>query len=485
MATEQTLLRAAPGSAVWEGLRSLLRGDVVLPSDAGYGFARQLQNKEYDVIGPQAVAYCESPYDLRACVRFAQEHDVPLHTRSGGHSFNGWSTGPGLVVDLSRINHVLVCNGSVRLGAGTQSVDALDVLRPTGTQLVTGTFPTVSAGGFLSGGGLGWQTRKFGVGSDRVVSARVLLADGRVIRCSATHDPDLYWAVRGGGGGNFGIVVDFDVRPIDAPLLVGYDTMWDFGQAADVLAGWQEWCASAPNDLGSSLVVLPQMFSPHDDPIINVWGAHHGTKDELEGLLDELAERVGARPVKRTVGEPLPYSEVMHERLCDDKSVAQCHRTGHNPLAVGHRHPFTRQSYALTNRPVTRDEANRLLDAWDPRRDNERYLLCIALGGVANEVGRTESAYVHRDAQFLTGYQMAVREDVPAPETVADLTAWADGATAALAPIASGAYINFPSSRTPENWGAAYYGENHPRLLDIKRQYDPDNFFRHSQSIGS
>ncbi|MFJ9630117.1 FAD-binding oxidoreductase [Streptomyces sp. NPDC101175] len=469
-------------------LRDRLRGELVEPSDPRFPQATQLQNTEYDAVRPHAVAYCASARDVVACVRHAREQGLRVHVRGNGHSMNGWSTGEGLVIDLSRMNHAVADGPLVRLGGGVQSLDALDALKTQHRQIVTGTFPTVSAGGFLTGGGLGWQTRGFGVGSDRIAAAQVVLADGRTVRCSSVEEPDLYWALRGGGGGSFGIVTEFEVRPIDAPTLTGFETLWAYEDAVDVLTAWQEWAVAGPEELGTSLVVLPGMFGPGGRPVVRVWGVHLGPAPRLALELDALAERAGAKPISRTVHPTGPYADVMHEALCGSQTVAQCHRTGSGPEARGHRHPYTRQSYRLTGRAATRAESAALLDAWDASLEeerSERYLLAIALGGAANRTARTETAYAHRDAQFLIGYQMACRDIAADPGAPARLTAWADRAGAALAPLACGSYINFPSSRVSEGWETDYFGENHARLLKVKQVYDPENVFRHAQSVGS
>ncbi|TYB39206.1 FAD-binding oxidoreductase [Micromonospora sp. AP08] len=470
--------------ARWHRLGGRLAGDLVLPADPAYDAARRLQQMEFDRIAPLAVAYCASTEDVRTCVGFAREHGIPLRIRSGGHSHNGWSTGEALVVDLSRMNAVSVGRDTVALGPGTQSVDALAALRAYGRQIITGTFPTVAAGGFLTGGGLGWQTRRFGVGSDRVAAARVVLADGRVVRCSADEEPDLYWALRGGGGGTFGIVVGFEVRPVDAPVLVRYDTVWDLDRGAELVAAWQQWCVEGPDELGSSLVVLPS-FRPGDTPTIRIWGVHLGSRGDVERGLASLAHRAGTRPRTSTVGDPEPYPDAMHRSLCGDATVAECHRTGTGPEAKGHRHPMTLRTYRLTDRAMTGDEAAAAVAAWDPGLDQERYLLFIALGGQANRVPRTETAYVHRNARFLAGYQYAIRAPQPGPDRIAEARAWNDRAAAALAPTACGSYVNFPSTRPEPHWRTAFFGENHPRLLDVKRRYDPENVFRHPQSVGA
>ncbi|MEU7023874.1 FAD-binding protein [Streptomyces sp. NPDC046203] len=471
------------------GLEKLrLHGELVLPSDPGYPLAVQLQNTEYDTATPCAVAYCATPEDVAACVRFARDDGVRAHIRAGGHSFNGWSTGEGFVIDLSRINGValggLADAPTVRLGGGVQSLDALDALKPLGRQIVTGTFPTVGAGGFLTGGGIGWQTRRFGLGGDRVVAARVVLADGRTVRCSADEEPELFWALRGGGGGTFGVVTEFEVRPIEAPVLTGFETLWAYEDAVAVLVAWQEWCVRGPDELGSSLVVLPGMFGPGGRPVVKVWGVDLRPAEELRRSLDELAERAGTKPVGLEVGVPGAYADVMHQALCGSDTVAQCHRTGTGPQARGHRHPYTRQSYRLTGRPVDRTEAAALLAAWEAEPFPERYLLCIAVGGAASRVGRTETAYAHRDARFLMGYQIACRDPRPSDGAAAAMTAWADRCATALEPLACGSYINFPSSRVSDGWEADYFGENHARLTRVKREYDPDGFFRHAQSVG-
>ncbi|MGI5171067.1 FAD-binding oxidoreductase [Spirillospora sp. CA-253888] len=465
-------------------LSERLRGELVPREDERFASARQLQSTEYDTVEPRAIAYCETEEDVRACVLYARETGTPVHLRSGGHSFGGWSTGEGLVIDVSRIAHVDAGRDTVRLGAGVRSLDALAALGRQDRQIVTGTFPTVGTAGFLSGGGLGWQTRAFGMGSDRIVSARVVLADGALVHCSADEEPDLFWALRGGGGGNFGVVTEFEVLPIDAPLLTPYEAVWDGDEAVGALTAWQAWCAEGPDELGSSLVVLPGMFHPDGRPVVRIWGVHLGTAEETRRCLDGLVERIGAGPADRTVGERAAYTKVMHESLCGPKTVAQCHRTGTGPEAEGHRHPHTRRSYRLTDRPADERESAALLEAWDPARDDERYLLGIAVGGAANRIDPAETAYVHRTARFLLGYQFACRGEV-SPGKDTELMERADRASDALEPLACGSYINFAGSRVREGWEADHYGGNHERLIRVKAAYDPDDLFRHRQSIGA
>jgi FAD/FMN-containing dehydrogenase len=471
----------------WSRLRTALQGDVVLPTDESYALAKQGQFMQYDSIDPVGIAFCETPQDVRTCLQFAQAHGIPLRVRSGGHNLNGWSTGEALVIDVGRIGHATVTGSTVRVGPGAQSVDALSVLAPLGKQLVTGTCPTVRAGGFVSGGGVGFQTRKFGMASDRVVSAQVVLADGRIVRCSPTVEPDLYWAVRGGGGGNFGVVVDLEVRPIDAPRLVKYTTMWSWDDASAVLAAWQAWTLGASRDLGSSLFVLPPNGGGSGtDPLIKIYGGYHGSPAALDAALAELTERAGVQPISSTT-EDHSFADGMKSLYgCGEVTLDQCHRTGSQPGAQLTRTPYKQQCFRLSDRAATSAEIDSLIGAYDAQATEipYRFIQIFALGGAANDVSPSATAYVHRGAHFLLGFQSFDLTAQPAPEVVARHTTWTDRATTALAPLGCGSYINFPSSRVnTTDWGRSNYGSNYTRLRTVKTQYDPWGIFRHPGSI--
>lgn len=501
MISRRTMLRAgaslalaaaavgAGGSAVagglpWWRLRRLLKGDLVLPSDAGYDYARQLQIAEYDAIRPAAVAYCESPADVRACLRFTQDYGLSLHVRSGGHNLAGWSTGPGLVVDLSRINHVNVRASTVQLGSGVQSIDALTALAARNRQIVTGTCPTVCAGGFITGGGVGWQTRKFGLGSDRMVSAGVVLADGRYVRASAHEEPDLFWALRGGGGGNFGVIIDYEVRPIVAPTVVRYTAVWPGERAETLLAEWTQWCAAGPHELGSSLLLVPPVDGGGAEMVL-VIGIYLGSRAGLDRTFAELTERAGGPPLSLVVDE-LTYAEAMKRSYgCESLTVDQCHRVGHNPSAVLPRTGFQRQAYRLASAPLTADAAARVVAAWRNGLDSNmhQWLQCIALGGAASEPSPYATAWAHRDAAFLIGAQVGMDDPTPPADLAAAAGAWTEGVAAALARVSSGAYINFPSSVMPADWARLHYGRNYERLRRVKRQYDPYGVFKQPYGI--
>ncbi|WP_030325252.1 FAD-binding oxidoreductase [Streptomyces sp. NRRL B-3229] len=482
-----TMATGAPAVAAddWTGLGSRLKGDLVLPADAGYDLAKQNQFAEFDAVHPSAVAYCETPSDVQASIRFARDQGISVRTRSGGHNYRGWSTGEGLVVDVSRIRHATVGTSTVRIGPGLTSVDALSALAPYDKQLVCGTCPTVCPGGFLSGGGIGYQTRKFGMGLDHVRSVQLVLADGRLVRASATQHPDLYWGLRGAGGGNFGVVTEFEVTPIAAPRMVFFNTTWSWDRAEAVFAAWQTWQLTSPLALGSALIFMLPDAAPGAVPQIIVTGGYHGSAAGATAALDQLTSLVGTQPTSRSASD-LPYHEAMKTAYgCGDLTQDQCHREGTNPDALLHRVGWLREAYRFFDKPFSPTELNRLVTAWegDRRPGQRRFLHCMSVGGAANAVAPDATAFPHRSANFIVGFTTQLDQPTH-PEDEQAATAFVEKGAALLNPLGDGAYVNFPGSQLPD-WATQYYGGNYQRLLTVKHRYDPDNFFRHPRSIGS
>jgi len=250
----------------WDRLGRHLRGELVTPSDPRYERARVGYWAQFDHVRPGAVAYCETPADVAACLAFCQDADVPAVPRSGGHSLGGYSTTEGLVVDVSRMSRVRTERTgdavTAVVGAGARQVDALLALWDDGVVVPGGMCPTVSLGGFVSGGGFGWLTRKHGMASDHVLAAEVVLADGRVVRCSESAEPELFWALRGAGGGNFGVITEYEMRVRRVPRLVAFHLRWPGDAAADVIAAWQRWVVDGPDELGTGLTVTASGGEP-------------------------------------------------------------------------------------------------------------------------------------------------------------------------------------------------------------------------------
>ncbi|MEV6800341.1 FAD-binding protein [Micromonospora rifamycinica] len=481
------LVWAASTSTVpWSVLRACLDGDLVLPADPGYDQAKQLAGAQYDGISPQAVAFCTSADDVRTCVLFAQDNDLPVALRSGGHSPGGFSTGTGLVVDVSRMNSVSVGTGTVTIGAGVQQVDALAALAPQGLALAGGLCPTVGAAGFIQGGGFGWLTRRYGMACDHLVSAQVVLANGCVVTCSEQEESDLFWAIRGGCGGNFGVVTSFEVTPIQITRLVNFTLTWPGANAGDVLAAWQDWMIDGPVELGSGISIQTADAAPGFVPQVIMFGAWQGTTASLDVLLDALVTAVGAAPSTRTV-QDLTYRDAMMQRYnCSDKTVEQCHRVGTSPAAVLPRFNYLAERGRMFSAAIPATGISAIMAAYaaDPVAGHSRAIHVAGFGGEANAVARTATAYVHRDAEFTLSFSDGLPTSTPSASDQAVTLDWVGNGFTALDPYSNGeTYQNF-TDKYLDSWRSAYYAENYPRLVTVKQSYDPHRFFTYAQAVG-
>ncbi|HSC04134.1 MAG TPA: FAD-binding oxidoreductase, partial [Solirubrobacteraceae bacterium] len=244
------LARAFPASA-----GPPIRGQVIKRGAAGFAQAAHVYNSRFDGVLPSLVARPLDAADARKAVQWAVSHGVPLRARSGGHSYAGYSTlKGGMVLDLRHLRGISVDlhAHTATIGAGSQLIDVYSALAARGVTIPAGSCPSVGIAGHALGGGMGLAGRKFGLTTDNLVSARVITADGKLITASAHEHPDLYWALRGGGGGNFGVVTSFTFRVHAVPKTVAwFFVRWPASRAADALAAWQGWAPHARRELTS------------------------------------------------------------------------------------------------------------------------------------------------------------------------------------------------------------------------------------------
>ncbi|MFC5662463.1 FAD-binding oxidoreductase [Kitasatospora misakiensis] len=471
----------------WSRLSGYLHGTLVLPGDPAYGVAKQIGQARFDSVEPAAIAYCADEADVALCLRYAQDHDLPIAVRAGGHSGGGYSTGTGLVIDVSRLNASTVTPGAATFGGGTQLVDVTNAVAPHGLAVSGGFCPTVSLGGFLQGGGIGLLTRHVGISSDKVTSARVVLASGRTVTASPQEHDDLYWALRGGGGGNFGVVTSYTVTPVPVATLTMASLAWPFDRAVDVLDAWSHWLPDAPRTLGGGAVVGLRDAAPGATPFVSVLIGSVGTEAELNAEIGRLVDLVGAVPASRN-SYTAPYLSVMMGFYgCGSYTQDQCHRAGTGPAAVLPRPTAAVDRGRLFDAPPPRavwDAAVGLLDR-DRLAGQQRMVQLSALGGAANDPARTATAYVHRNALFNASLGAVIATGPVDEAATAAARRWADSGFAVLDPHSSGeTYQNFVDPGLPD-WRRAYYGENYPRLVAVKRRYDPFRLFSFAQAVGA
>lgn len=483
--TGPAFARAAPRIG-WDRLRYHLGGHLVLPSDAEYPTAKQLYLAQFDDIHPRAIAYCNSPADVSLCLRFAEHHAVPVAVRSGGNCAGGYSTKPNsLVIDVSKMDGIALHRDSVKLGPGAQLVDITDKLGAKGLAIADGYCPTVAAGGFLHGGGVGPFTRSMGIATDSVTSAQVVLADGRTVTASPHEHSDLYWAVRGGGGGNFGIVTSYTITPTPLTDLDTCTLIWPYDQAVDLFDGWSQWQADVPWSIGSAFLITLLDAAPGNVPVVSVFLGSVDTSGVLAGEVERLISLVGRPPVQRKPVKA-PYKDIMMGfYVCDDKTEEECHRTGTVPGGLVPRMGYGIWRSRLFSKPLTHQGWSNVVEVFDKDRQagQMRQLQVVTMGGRANTLPRDATAFVHRDTIFSAAFLASNAEGQVTDEAVASAEKFADDGFAVIDPYSNGeTYLNFYDPRLPD-WERSYYGENYRRLMRVKRTYDPHNLFNFAQSV--
>jgi FAD/FMN-containing dehydrogenase len=472
--------------ADWTALARSLQGTLVRPGNPQYPTALQLFSARFDTVHPAGVAYCASPADVQNCLAFVRKFALPFATRSGGHSYAGYSTTTGLVIDVTRMHTVTVnANaGTATIGSGTRLIDVYSALAQQGFVLPAGSCSTVGIAGLTLGGGDGVLSRKFGLTCDNLLSAQVVVADGRVLTCDANHNADLFWALRGGGGGNFGIVTSFifQVHQVSATSLFTFT--WPWASAATVVDAWQHWVPQGPDELWSNCVLLTNS-NKSGNPIVEVNGVYVGDVSALIPLLNQLTGKINATPASRYVTNSTILDTMLYEAGCYNKSVAQCHLPSQNPSGQLQRDTSAVKSDYFTS-ILPRQGINNLVDAITRRQSDPNLgnggIGMDSYGGAINRVAADATAFAHRNAVFSAQYSASWNASDPASVVAANHT-WQTNAWQSMRKYASGgAYQNYVDPDLPD-WQHAYYGSNLPRLQRIKSTYDPGNLFHFAQSI--
>ncbi|MFJ3671279.1 FAD-dependent oxidoreductase [Streptomyces sp. NPDC090106] len=497
MLTRRTLLGASTGAvalaalrpafahadAPWTQLRSHLTGTLVLPGESAYATAKQLEQTQFDTTNPQAIAYCAGPTDVTLCLLFAQDNDIPVAVRSGGHSLGGYSTTTGLIIDVSRLDSITLSGSSATFGPGAHNVDLLTTLAPSGLAVTGGACPTVAAGGFVQGGGLGFLTRPLGMACDALTSARLVLADGRQVTASEKKNSDLFWAIRGGGGGNFGVVTSYTVTPSAVTDVATATLVFSYDKALDMIDGYVNWLADAPRTIGGACVVTLADAAAGAVPVPAIRLISTGTAAELTDELGRLLALTG-QPVVRQEAV-MPYSTLMMGVYgCATKTTEQCHRVDVSPEGQLTRPEFGLERSRMFTAPIARNawaSALAVFDA-DRRAGQIHQLQVLPLGGADSDLARCDTAYVHRDSLYTTNYLSTI-PTAATDEARAAARAWVDRGFAAIDPYSGGeTYQNFIDPALTD-WKSSYYAENYPRLAATKAAYDPYRVFSFAQGI--
>jgi hypothetical protein len=477
-----TPLTATPTLATgvgWSSLRKHLHGRLRLPTDVGYDAVRLVENPRYDGARPLAVVTVADETDVATVLSFARDHALPVAMRSGGHSYPGWSSGGAgvsgmpraLVIDCRGLASVTMTGTSVRVGAGAALAPVYAAVAASGRALAGGSCATVGISGLTLGGGVGVLTRAYGLTCDAVTGLRIVTADGVARTVDADHEPDLFWALRGGGGGHLGVVTALTFATVAAPALHTFFLSWPIGAAARVVPAWQAWAPHADARLWSTLKALGGAVHP-GGPTLLLSGTWTGPgAPDLSGLLEHCP------PPAVDSGRVRDYGSAMASYAgCASVPVNRCH-TG--PGGALDREAFGATSHVAytTLSSAGVDTLLQHVEAAQGSGLKEAGLSMDALGGHVRDLGPGDTAFVHREALMTVQYTATFTGDQGA---LADR--YVRGFRTAMTPSwGDHAYVNYADASLSDP-AAAYFGANATRLDSVRRTYDPDGFFRQPQA---
>jgi FAD/FMN-containing dehydrogenase len=442
---------------------------VLTPADPRYG-ERPVYNAMHQR-RPALVVRCTGTADVVDAVKFARQHNLLVAVRAGGHSVAGHSScDNGIVIDLTRMRGVEVEpeSRSVRVQGGALWGDVDRETQACGLVVPGGVVSETGVAGLTLGGGEGWVRRKYGLTIDSLLSARVVCADGSVRTASAKSEPDLFWALRGGGG-NFGIVTSFEFRahPL-GPIVAFAGVFYRVADAAKILPRWRDYCLEAPDEVTSVALAITMPAAPtlpppiHNQACLVIGGVYAGSPEDGMRAMQPLREF--ATPLA-DISQPMPFHHV---------------QTAFDPIfPMGKLHSY----WKAQNLASLPDQAIEIIaDRANQRPAPLTLVVTFQMGGAINRVGATETAYAERSAPWMS----SIDGNWENPADTAQNIAWVRDSFSQIATYSTGTtYTNF-TGQADESAGAlasTAYGSNMDRLRLIKSKYDPDNFFRLNANI--
>lgn len=445
------------------GLELSLVGRVVLPGDPDYDADRQESNPAFQAY-PQIIIYCAVENDVWISMAVAQTYHLWVCVRSGGHSTAGYSVNNGMVIDVSGLSYVQVntLNSTVTVGAGTDFDTLNGALEPTGLHVPSGECGDVHVSGFVQGGGYGYTSRCFGIQSDSVVSFRVMLANGGIVNASKDANADLWWAMRGGTGGNFGVLLSVTYQLYPLASVWAYSIQWDVADAAAALLEMQtNFMITGPKELGATI----NLGFNNGTPVLLMQGMYVGSATDGKAVLAPL---LGLGSADLNVDQTGTYGAM-------DAYLETHPYTIPNPPDGSKE--SKRAGYIAT--PLTLADWQAVV-AYSQTAPNPNDTAIIEpYGGAINSYPKLASAFIHRDVAMDFFVDVFWVDDGDQARELA----WLDGFMALMQPHLNGhVYQNYPHRAMPD-YRQAYWGEAYPRLMQVKSKYDPGNFFHFEQSI--
>ncbi|MED4001716.1 FAD-binding oxidoreductase [Priestia aryabhattai] len=440
-----------------------LTGKVVTPKDPIYEEARQEWNRAIDKF-PLVIVYCEKKQDVVNAIQWARKHRVDIRIRSGGHHYEGYSTGDCvLVIDISRLNGLKLDRkrNILKMEGGAKNTEVYDFIGSNGYVFQGGTCPTVGVSGFTLGGGWGLSSRLYGLGCDSLIELELVNYEGKIIKANKSCNADLFWACRGAGGGNFGVVASMTFQlPKPTNSSVTLVRFFYVGTTREkqvqVMNIWQSWLP----ELDKRMTLVSSFYNAEGEGLgIFANGFFYGSPERARKILQPFAEVEGFRVEL----ESLSFLEAVQKIEATYPPSEKFKSTGR----------FVQRSYSV-------GELENLADLIQRPAEGSVYaaISFYALGGEIRSVGNRETAFFYRNARYILGFQSVWTDDAFARAN----REWLYKRFQYIKRITKGSYVNFPISNL-RNYEYEYFGDNAERLERVNKKYDPFNVFRFPQGL--
>lgn len=462
------LVSRGASPAAWRDLEQKMRGPVLFSGSDAYFTLYRPDNLRYANRFPAAIARCLDTADVATAITWARENHIPLITRSGGHSYAGYSTTNGLMIDMKLMDGVRYndASGVVTVAGGVLNRHLYAALAQKGRTLTHGRCSSVGAAGFLLGGGIGFNMRQYGIASDSMTRTTMVKADGTVLDMSAAENPAEFWACRGGGGGNFGISTEFSVRTEAVPdRLTVFSMQWNSPNAQTAAALMQA-LSNGPDRLGTRVsirAVNPKRAGAHKGVLIDLLGQLKGTKAEFLDIIKKVP--------RATVSDIRETTYWAGQKFLTELPA---------PTYYQERSAFVDQAVPVK---ILQTGFKDFLHRW-PGVSGTCDLRFFQTGQAVNALKPGETAFAHRSSEWLMVIGLYWDEaDNARPAVMSRAHGWQNDFYRAVRPYSDGgAYQNFPDPSLAD-WRQAYYAGNYDRLVKVKHRLDPYKVFDFPQAI--
>ncbi|HUZ60893.1 MAG TPA: FAD-binding oxidoreductase [Hanamia sp.] len=451
-------------TSIIEVIKKQIRGTVTMPEDAGYDATRKVYNAMIDK-HPAIIIKCVDVADVMQAVKFAKENNLLVAVRGGGHNGGGLGIcNDGLVIDLSGIKYIKVDpeNKTVRVGGGNTWGEVDHATHAFGLAVPAGIVSTTGVGGLTLGGGIGYLARKHGLTIDNLLEVDMVLADGSFVTVNSDKHPDLFWAIRGGGG-NFGIVTSFLFKAYNVATVYGGPSLWPIEKTEEIMAWYHDFLEKGPDELNGFIATLEIPGPPfpealHHKKFCGIVWCYSGDLKNAEEIFKPVRAK---NPVFEHIG-PMPFP--MMQSLFD----------GLLPPGLQW---YWKADFFKELGPEVASECLKY-GSGIPTPLSQMHMYPIS--GAVNRIDSTTTPWAYRDAKYAS---VIVGVD-PNPANDEKITKWCKDYWNAMHPYSSGgAYLNFEMNEDSDDRVKKSYGKNYERLSSIKNKYDPDNFFRVNQNI--